>query len=100
MQKIFKAAVSMSIFLGVVSVVQAGPHHKYISGVVQSIGNNQVVIGAGTYKMSSGITIMRLENRGNGVYYQRKGRLSDVNPGMKVYLKTIGHTVSQIEVER
>ncbi len=100
MRHIFPIVICLFICFGLVSMVQAGPHHKYISGVVQSIGNNQIIIGAGTYKMSSGITVIRLENRGNGVHYQRKGRLSDVNPGMKVYLKTIGHTVSQIEVER
>lgn len=87
-----------SLFGGAAS--HAGPHHTYVSGVVQRLDNGQVAIAAGTYTLLPGVTVVRLERESNGAHYQRKGSLSDVRPGDRVYLKTFGRKVAQIEVER
>ncbi|NJD37136.1 MAG: hypothetical protein FIA89_02260 [Geobacter sp.] len=78
----------------------AKPHHIYLSGIVQSFGGNQISLEAGSYILSKDVTVIRLENHGNGVHYQRQGTLSDVRPGSKVYIKVLGRKVLQIEVER
>lgn len=90
------------LFMGaaVVPSAYARPHHVYLSGIVQSFGGNQISLGAGSYILAKDVTVVRLESHGNGVHYQRKGTLSDVRTGSKVYIKVLGRKVLQIEVER
>lgn len=102
MRLIVCTSLLCALFFGAVAVtpVDARTSHVYLSGIVQYVGNNQIGIEAGSYELARNVTVVRLENHGNGVHYQRKGSLSDVRPGAKVYIKVLGRRVLQIEVER
>ncbi|CAH2030123.1 hypothetical protein [Trichlorobacter ammonificans] len=78
----------------------ATTRHVYQSGVVASIGNNQITIGDEAYQLRPEVTVVLIVREANGAFYQRKGRLSDVSTGKKVHLKTRGRMVYEIEVER
>ncbi|GEM_PF-3129528 len=74
--------------------------HKYDSGILSGFSNNQVTIESGTYTLRSDVKIVLIVKESNGARYERKGSLSDVTIGKRVYLKTVGRTVSEILIER
>lgn len=75
-------------------------HHVYNSGIVSYFGNKQITIDSGTYTLRPDVTVVLIVKEGNGAYYQRQGRLSDVSTGKRVHLKSRGVMVYEIEVER
>jgi len=75
-------------------------HHVYNSGIVSYFGNKQITIDSGTYTLRPDVTVVLIVKEGNGAYYQRQGRLSDISTGKRVHLKSRGVMVYEIEVER
>ena len=75
-------------------------HHVYNTGIVSYFGNKQITIDSGTYTLRPDVTVVLIVKEGNGAYYQRQGRLSDVSTGKRVHLKSRGVMVYEIEVER
>ena len=75
-------------------------HHVYNSGIVSYFGNKQITIDSGTYTLRPDVTVVLIVKEGNGAYYQRQGRLSDISTGKRVHLKSRGVMVYEIVVER
>ena len=96
-----KILLNMSVLLLLIfpqREVYAG-NHKYHTGTLSYMSNNQVYVAGRTFDLSPSVkVIVRYKER--GAYYERKGSLSDVYLGNRVYLKAIGNSVSEIVVMR
>lgn len=83
------------------SVAQAvfADDHLYHTGILTYMANEKVVIAGRTFVlMPSARVVVKYKQR--GAYYERKGSMSEVHLGDRVYLKATGNRVSEILVVR
>ncbi|HPX61599.1 MAG TPA: hypothetical protein PLN25_07510 [Deltaproteobacteria bacterium] len=75
-------------------------HHKYDTGIVSHIDSSAIVTNNARYKLRRDVKVIVLEKDSKGAFYRRKGSIYSVRFGNKVFLKVVGKTVYEIEVER
>lgn len=94
--------VCMVIVLLSFSISVLGYGHRYDTGFLESIttSSNEIVINGKIYRLKSGVKVI-LKVKEKGAYYERIGRLSDLNRGDRIFLKVFGpNDVLEIEVMR
>lgn len=74
--------------------------HRYDTGIVSSITNKEIVMAGKVYKILPTTKVVLKEKSAKGAYYERRGRLSSLNAGEKVFLKVTGYDIIEVEVWR
>lgn len=73
--------------------------HQYHTGILKSLANDHVVISGRSFILIPTVQVV-VKAKERGAYYERRGSLSDVRQGDRVYLKATGNKVTEIVVMR
>lgn len=94
------------LLIVVMILLQAGSRvawatsHRYDTGIVALVSDNEIHMAGKVYKIKPKLKVIIKRRDAKGAYYEHVGRLSDIRVGEKAFLKVTGYDILEIEVVR